>query len=818
MVNNYVDPGTYVSELIIPRAAIAPGVGFNVVVVGEGSKTKVIANEPIVRGKIYGETLTVAGAPPHTATLLNVADQNVSNATLYKNGAALPLGAWFFSGVSTITIQDLYYTAGAVYTFDYVSTNSYMDTLKNTPIDILSTGLFVNSSSYKQNRDFIISGNNVEWKVPGSEVPVQAVVTGSRAETFNTTGGHNLFNLSINWLPEIVITLTAGTARTAAQVVDEINAALNADPNYGASYAASASVASIGGLNYVRITAPDVGGHSGANSQVVLYRAGGSLALSRIFGLAEADSPWEFEGIDAGSMVLPLQAVFISLNHDPYNIPAAPNNQLGISLNGLPMIVVNLTVGAAETAAQMVNDINAALNADPNYGALYSTVASVAVVGGNNYVKLTAPVIEPYLGDNSSIVLYALGTSDILDTIFGLDPAGSPWQYRGTGRKPLFGQTYYMTYTITRPLADYNTLREFDTNADFFGDIGYQDIGIPLTLAGGIAWSEPIAKLYVVQVLDGDGDGVYTDDDYILAINTALPGHREATEITCLRSTAAIRAAIFQLMERECALVTSNYKRYWAGVPRNTQPGDASTSDTIIYIAQRELHPDGDDVTRGRFILTAPPNRLYSFVDVNGVSQTALVDSSFASVMLAARVASFAQASMTLFRKQFAEMTNETNYSDGVRRNLSANGVNVMTQVGGAAMVFDALTTDSSGDARFEEPSASVQKDLVTFDIISNINRQLMGIVPDSPADMVADIKTVIGGVLLARIDSGDIGYYTESDGQTVRDIDYSQDIVVYKDAVDARTYRFKFYFNLKYPAKRFYGQLSVDIPFTVGS
>ena len=686
MPGKYTDPGTYVSEIIKPRAALSTGVQFNIVVVGEGKKTKTIANEPIVRGKIYAEALTVAGSAPHTATLLHTSDENVGNATLYKNGAVLPMDAWFFSAADEITIEALYYTSGVAYTLDYVATDNYADILKNASINILSAGLFVNSSNYKQERDFRMTDDvTVAWEDGVSPaIPVDAEFIGLVAETYDTTGDNNLFGIALNGKPKVTITLAEGAAITASAIVTAINNALVAD-----------------------------------------------------------------------------------------------------------------TV---------------------NYGVAYSAVASEVDLGAyGTFVGLAAPALEPYRGANSSIILYAEGSSLALSLIFGLAEADSPWQYRGTGRRPLPGQTYYVTYTMTRPDADYNVLREFDADTDFYGDIGYQDLNVPLTLAGGIAWTEAIARLLVVQVKDNDGDGIYTDDDYFLALE-ALIDQRSATDVVCLKSSPAIRAKISQIMEQECSLTKSNYKRYWAGVPRDTQPGNQSTEDTIIYISQRELRPTGDDVTRGRFIVTAPPNWAYGFVDSNGVSQTAHLDSCFASVMLAARVVSFDKASDTLFRKRFSQMTIEDPYSDGVRRNLSSNGVNVMTMEGGSALVFDSLTTDNSGDPRFEEPSASVQKDLLTFDIISNINDQLVGIVPDNPSDMVADIKVVVGGVLLSRIDSGDIGYYLNSDGVTIRDIDYTQDIVAYRDSLDARTYRFKYFFNLKYPAKRFYGEFVVDSPFTIGT
>ena len=671
----YLDPGTYISEIFKARAALAHSIGFAAVIVGEGNKTKVISNETVIRGKIYGETLTVAGAPPHTATLSDDSDENQDNATLYRDGAALPLDAWSFSAINQITVATLYYDSGATYTIDYVSVEAYEDDLEETPVSVTRIGLFANSKNYEEGRDYdVTGGGNIDWDIL-------------------------------------------------------------------------------------------------------------------------------------------VEATFTGLNLENYDL--STDDTIKISLNGKPSIEIPITgsVQTAVTAAEVAADINAALLADANYGSDYNTVASDA----SGYVKLTAPTVEPYTGTNSSIVLYAASANDALNLIFGLAIASAPYEYRGTGSRPTFGQTYYVTYNITRPDADYNVVREFLTDTDFYADIGLLDANVPLTIAGQIAWAEPIEKLYVVQVKDGDDDDVYTDADYILALD-ALIDQRAVTDITCLRSTEAIRAKIYQIMQDENSLSKSNFKAAWIGVPRDTLPGNSSTPGTIIYIAKRELRPTGDDVARGRFVVTAPPNWSMTFVDGNGVTQDVELDSSYASVMLAARQTAFERASDTLFRKRWSQMSVESNYEDPVRRNLSANGVNVMVQEGGSAVGFDVLTTDASGDYRYEEPSVRAQKDNLAFSIIEAVNTQLIGLVPDSPIDFVAGIKTVVGGVILSKIENGDIGYYTDSDGETVRDIDYTQDIVAFRDSLDARTYRFKYYFNTKVPGKRAFGEFTVDIPFTVGT
>ena len=86
MVRNYIEPGTYIQEVFAPKAAVSPVLGFGVCIIGEGSKTKNVYNEEVIRGKIYGEELTVSESSPHTATLANSSNTKKDDTTLYKDG------------------------------------------------------------------------------------------------------------------------------------------------------------------------------------------------------------------------------------------------------------------------------------------------------------------------------------------------------------------------------------------------------------------------------------------------------------------------------------------------------------------------------------------------------------------------------------------------------------------------------------------------------------------------------------------------------------------------------------------------------------
>lgn len=72
---------------------------------------------------------------------------------------------------------------------------------------------------------------------------------------------------------------------------------------------------------------------------------------------------------------------------EPYNIVASENDILTLEFNNHGKIAITLTAGAARTAADIVNDINAALIADPKYGLLYGACAFVPS-GTTNHIGL----------------------------------------------------------------------------------------------------------------------------------------------------------------------------------------------------------------------------------------------------------------------------------------------------------------------------------------------------------------------------------------------------------------------------------------------
>jgi hypothetical protein len=218
--------------------------------------------------------------------------------------------------------------------------------------------------------------NNVTF-IPNQEVETydtlenRASVVGTVAQNYAIVGAANdtlyiRFNDEIAWT---VVSLTAGAARTAAQIVADINAA------YG-SVVASAE----GGK--VRLDAPIVS--NVLNSVYIGALSAQSIAACATLGLpSDSSNP---------VVCVSLQAFVISQNIQTYNI-TVNNNTFIFKVNNWPYwITATLTTGAARTAAQIAYDINYAYEtatADANKIAF----AVEPITGsGEIYVKLIAPV------------------------------------------------------------------------------------------------------------------------------------------------------------------------------------------------------------------------------------------------------------------------------------------------------------------------------------------------------------------------------------------------------------------------------------------
>lgn len=259
-----------------------------------------------------------------------------------------------------------------------------------TYINRLSTPVYFNDVVYVPNQP-VESFDSMEN---------QAFIVGTVDETFAIVGGVNdalliRFNDEDVWT---TVTLTAGGAQTAADVIADINTA------YGATVAYAEGTR-------VRIQSPI---RSNILSTVYIATAVTGSTAAVTLGFVTDD-------VNPVSSIF-FEASVISTNAETYNITAANNTFIFKPNNWPSWISATLTVGATQSAADIASDINSAYET-ATADATPVAAAVTPVAGGAVYVKLLAPIYNNfqsklYIKTTGNTALATLGfTGDDFDPI-----------------------------------------------------------------------------------------------------------------------------------------------------------------------------------------------------------------------------------------------------------------------------------------------------------------------------------------------------------------------------------------------------------------
>ena len=798
-ISVYTDPGVYQSEVINPTSLALSSLANLLAIVGTAPRVRQAINEPIRRGQVNSESLSFALALPHRATLVNKGNRRKQDTQLYRGADLLPDAAYSYVPASVVGVN-------------------------------LGAGIVV------------------------------------AANTFITV------NLdSLGW---ISLPIAAGPAQTAIIIAGNINAALAADPRYGIAYNAAATV--VGGA--VVLTSPVTGATSDIRFIVTPVDTPPGVAVDgtvAVFGIGlpfiapviiELD-PAYYSGtvaytasyIAVDTLVDPLansgvqrivkvglyanvtsfgspvdysqsgdnidwtanvQALATSLT-GPFNTTTA--NNLFLAINGLSALAVVLPVGAAVTPAAVATAINQALLASSAYGPLYGSVATV--VGAT--VVLTAP--NPFKdhpvaqGVNSTVEFFDT-PANALTIVFGIAISATPYQKTGSANQPVVGATYFVGYTYTRPATDYNTADAtthlFTTSQDaiaYTSELTGANLSLnQLGMAAEIAFENDAPRVLLIQVNDSTMPGLPTINQVKAAIDAAKD-NSDITDIITLDTRLSVQVYQMDHVTTQSSLLEKSYRVGWYGMARNTAVGDRDTAETFVYRAMTTLQVPPDSPGRGRMVLTAPSNIAKTFTMADGSDMKVNLNSTYLAVAVAARQTSFLSVATSLLRKTVVgfDLDDFQVYTKAERRTLASNGVNVVTLIGGRFVLTDPVSTEqgAGGLIEFIEPSAIKQKDRVSRVVDQVIDTNLVGIVPSDISDFINDVKGYLALALRSLIESGDIARYKNSDN-TARDIDMSRDMQVFQSPTDPRTFRFRYFYNLRYPAKRFFGEYSVDNPF----
>lgn len=818
-INGYVDPGTYIRQRIQPGSVTVTS-ERTLSIVGIAPRTKRSSDEAVVRGKVYDESLTFATSTPYIATLINISDRNRNNATLYRNDNALGLGDWSFVSASLVGAE----WAGATIdvssgtgTAQYFTLSVDKKSFVTLDMDALVTGVGgTPATATGANIAAAINAGLVASSVYGSSyssVASSATGTANPIITLTSPSTDSTSDVKVVMSPTVIADAAqeisnaawspTTTAGVAAPTVVRINDILySATDTYTIDYVAVDIL--VDALTFATTSTP-------LSSILFAGPYAGSSGYTQ-------DSDYEKTGNTVDWDVTTwAQATITSLD----GVFTATGTDLRIGFNNIDPITVTLTTNLPNpAAADVAADINAAFAASSSYGPLYAFVATVS----GSAVVLTAPsqfINTPTSkGISSSIALYEGTTSGVTD-IFGIASTSLPYEVNGVGSRPDFGTVYYASYDYTRPSTDYAT-----SHLVYNADQLYEYCS-PLTLAnyprndlviaGEIAFENSVSKLYITQINDSTSEGYPTPSQ----VNAAIDVCREKTGITDMVVLDTAEAQAIYLMNHVAnmsSIQEKKYRRGWYGMARGTSVGDPDTPDTFVYRSVRTLQPGNTSAGRGRQILVAPGEVSRTLVLEDSTEVTVDLDGSYLATAVAAKFCALAGPSEALLNKTvlgfLSDSTFET-YLQGERYTLAGNGVTVVTNEGGNLKLIDPLTTEAGGAKviEFEEISSSSQKDAVTRAVAAVLDENVRGIVPDDLADFLTDVKTWISIAIKGAITNGDIAPYRNEDG-TTRDIDLRTDIQAYQDPSDQRNFIFKYWFNLKYVAKRFFGEYSVDNPF----
>ena len=830
-ISSYVDPGVYIQEVIVP-GSVSTSYTRTLGIVGTAPRTRRTSDEAMIRGKIYAETLTVAAASPHTATLVNTSNRsrNAASSQLYMNGNKLPITSWTFLPAHLVSTE----WAGATVDVSAATGKQYftlaLDGKRAVTIDFQVAVTAILGAPATATAANICSAINYDL---GNAAGAHYAVYGAAyaAVATSATGVTNkiitLTSPSTDPTSDLKIFLSEITAKDGASVISAaawapaVGTGIQAKTRmqvYDPSYVSSATYT----LDYISVDVlSDVLANAGTSTPLIdilnvgSYPGGTNYVEDTDYEEgASNDCDWDVTSWSQGS------AATLDFVLHPPTIVVSTNDKLLISMNGRNPVTVTLTAGAPTTKTVVAADINAAFaSLSSAYGPEFSHVATVV----GDTVVITCPNdFENYLPEKgaASSVQFRAVSHNAFTTLFGAITL--PYTVTGVGKRPSFGTTYYATYDYTRPSTDYTTGHKIYNSDQLYAYttqltmLNYTVNG--LCVAGELAFENSASAMYLFQINDSIVPGTPTLTEIENAIDVAKL-YSGVTDVVVLDTTEDVAVYTMGHVADQTSLLEKHYRRGWFGMARGTDVGDPDTPDTFVHRAANVLQPSAKSPARGRLFLMAPGDATRTITLDSGVEIDLELDGSYVAIAAAALYTSLPSASSSMMGHTLTGFkTDDSSFGTflkGERATMADNGVFVVTMENSTFKMLDPLSTEAGGGkvVQFEEPASSAQKDAVTQTVDTLLMANVVGVVPDELTDFLAEVKKWILLGIRANIENGNIAKYRNGSGFP-RDIDPVTDIQVFQSTTDPRTFYFKYWFNLKYPAKRFFGEYSVDNPF----
>lgn len=384
--------------------------------------------------------------------------------------------------------------------------------------------------------------------------------------------------------------------------------------------------------------------------------------------------------------------------------------------------------------------------------------------------------------------------------------------YTYAGLEPTLGKVYYLTANYLRPDEDYNDPQLFYSQKAAQAFVAPYTIDNHLAFAIDIAYSQNYTPpaIAISMIKDADGDGKFTKTD----ITNALTGCVGVTYIkdfvpVGLGDEFTTQIAAYNVTAHDPFQKREHFWYY--GAAAGTAIGSETTEGSLIYISKNTLQVSSGTLAgaHGSRIMVAPTKVKYEATLDDGTTVTPTLDGSFFAVALAALVCGQPNDSTSMLKQKVEGFSYVQTYNDTNNRLLGAANLIYVTDQGSNVYEIEEDVTTDEYASHYHEILAMRTKQEATRYIRKNMDKMLIGYVPDTKQAGIAYIKRVLLILLTNLVADGTIAPYQDSEGNA-RDVSTS-DINVYRDTDDDEMYHFSYVIYTRSTIKRLYGLYSVN-------
>ncbi len=529
-----------------------------------------------------------------------------------------------------------------------------------------------------------------------------ATIIGSEVQTFDIQAGVNdVFEIRVDGI-DYTVTLTAGSARTAANIVSDINAVP------GLSSVASAGT--LGNLNKVRLTSQSTNEVSnitilGGTANLTLGFTEGDTANATSVTAQEVVN----ELLNTASFTTDGVAYVSSIEGEQYITIQSDTNGTGSSIafaSGATSAFNELSgteivAGTSGDIGEAATDTYAVTSNNPNGSAgtgIPGQTYTDAVTGlrftilpaatgnytpGGSFTMSVSPTFQvhparPWL---------AIGGLEIVvtDTVgVGLNDTATVQTFDPGGLEPAIGDFYFVSYKFAKQ--DYTT-RLFQTLKSIEANFGPLSAENRVTLAAYLAILNGAVLIAIKQVLKVANTNQASDQTFFDAISELaipLPGNVKPDVLVPLTSTTPVFQFLLQHCEVQSNIRNQSERMGIIGFASGTTPITAQT------IAKSLLS--------NRIVAVYPDSAVITLTDENGTPFQTLVDGTFlAAAVAAAAVSPSVDVATPYTRRNLQGFTRLPRIMDPIEANQTAvAGVSVLEDLDPIIRIKQGLTTDMS--------------------------------------------------------------------------------------------------------------------------